>query len=273
MLRQPAGDAAVTRATVAALALSIAAATPSCKRQHYAADSLPEQPYPTCEGPTEPLYDRTLVSGANDTRMPIVERFRWERRGCYFAAVVRQEWPAQIADVEVVYDQQLRPLRAWRRHTMPRSTRADGGADTKSYELRTAPIGIRHRAPTGAIDLETLRADRPAEVVVTAGRGIIGVWLQRARLAVGDKVKAGVLDVRGVEKLDQGTLERLPDRRVEGLGRSVRAYTFFGKETVFADDDDRVLGDLAGLVDARAAGVTVPPPLPTFAPIDPARTP
>ncbi len=263
----------MTRATSAALLLSLALTAPACKRQHYAADTLPELAYPVCEGPVEVLYESTLLSGANDTRMPIVERFRWERRGCYFAAVVRQEWPAQIADVEVIYDQSRRPLRAWRRLTMPRSSRADGGADTKSYELRTTPIGVRHRAPNGAVDLETLRAGRAADVIVAAGRGIIGVWLQQAKLAVGDKVRVGVLDVRGVEKLDQGMLERLPDRRVEGLGGVVRVYTFFGKETVFADEQDRVIGDLAGLVDAKLARATVPPPLPTFTPIDPAHTP
>ncbi|MCC6644908.1 MAG: hypothetical protein IT374_04965 [Polyangiaceae bacterium] len=261
------------RALAAALALALGASLPSCKRQHYAAETLPELPYPTCEGPTEALYETTLMSGANDTRMPIVERFRWERRGCYFAAVVRQEWPAQIADVEVVYDGELRPLRAWRRLTMPHSPRADGGADTKSYELRTTPIGVRHRALSGAVDLETLRAPRAADVVVAAGRGVIGVWLAKAKLGVGEKTRAGVLDVRGVEKLEQGALERLPDRRVEALGRTVRVYTFFGKETVFADEHDRVIGDLAGLVDARAAGRAVPPPMPTYAPIDPARTP
>lgn len=255
-----------------ALALALCGAS-ACKRQHYAADSLPELPYPTCEGPTETLYESVLTSGATDTRMPIVERFRWERRGCYFAAVVRQEWPAQIADVEVLYDQEQRPLRAWRRHTMPRSPRPDGGADTKSYELRTTPIGIRHKGPSGVVDHETLRADRAAEVVVAAGRGVVGVWLQRAKLAVGEKVKAGVLDVRGVEKLEQGSLERLPDQRVDALGGVVRVYTFLGKETVYADENDRVVGDLAGLVDAGRARAALPPPMPTFAPIDPAHTP
>ncbi len=31
------------------------------------------------------------------------------------------------------------------------------------------------------------------------------------------------------------------------MGRTVRVYTFFGKETVFADDNDVVIGDLAGM--------------------------
>lgn len=255
---------------VVAVALLLA---PACKRQHYSADTLPELPYPTCEGPTKTLYESDLLSGATDTRMPIVEHFRLEQRGCFFAAVTRQEWPVQIADVEVIYDQQMKPLRAWRRHTMPRSQKPDGGADTKRYELRTNPVGIKHRGPSGLIDLETLKADRVPEVVVGAGRGIVGVWLQKAKLAVGEKTKTPAIDVREVEKIDLGALERLPDQRVDALGRTARVYTFFGKETVFADDDDRVIGDLAGLVDARFTKVKLPPPMPTFAPIDPQKTP
>ena len=246
--------------------------SPACKRQHYAADALPELPYPTCEGPTETVYESDLLSGALDTRMPIVEHFKLEKRGCFFAAVTRQEWPVQIADVEIIYDQQMKPLRAWRRHTAPRSQRPDGGADIKRYELRTNPVGIKHRSPAGVIDLESLKADRVPEVVVGAGRGIVGVWLQKAKLAVGEKTKTPAIDVREVEKIDLGALERQPDMQVAALGR-VRVYTFFGKETVFADDDDRVVGDLAGLVDARLAKAKLPPPMPTFTPIDPQKTP
>ena len=57
-----------------------------------------------------------------------------------------------------------------------------------------------------------------------------------------------VLDFRDmVESLEEGTLERNEDLFEPTLGKKVRVYTFFGRETVFADDTDAVIGDLAGM--------------------------
>ena len=53
----------------------------------------------------------------------------------------------------------------------------------------------------------------------------------------------------------------------------MRVYTFFGQETVFADDDNVVLGDLAGMRPSDSISTPEPAPLPTFGGADPAHTP
>lgn len=256
-----------------------------CKRQHYAASSLEQLPYPTCAGGAgsagaagsatapETIVETHLRSGSTDTRMPVVEHFKLERRGCLYAAVTRQEWPMQIADVEALYDESWTPLRVWRRHTVPGSRRADGQADYKVFELRTTPVGIRHKADSGAVDLETLRAPAKPRVLIGQGRGIISVWLRQAKLAVGQTTREIALDFRGVEKIERAALTRREDVRVDALGRVARVYTFFGKETVYADEDDVVIGDLAGLVPDALAKTPRPPPMSRYEPIDPVGTP
>ena len=72
------------------------------------------------------------------------------------------------------------------------------------------------------------------------------MWIKRARLAPGEKVRELVLDIRALEKIELVTLLREPDMDHEELGR-VRVYTFYGRETVFADEQDRIVGDLAGM--------------------------
>jgi hypothetical protein len=76
-----------------------------------------------------------------------------------------------------------------------------------------------------------------------------------------------------VEALEVGTLERLPDQVQKDMGRSVRVYTFFGKETVFADESDVVIGDLAGMRPAETVTLPEPPALPMFGGPDPVHTP
>ena len=67
-------------------------------------------------------------------------------------------------------------------------------------------------------------------------------------LAVGESVSGPVLDFRELyENIDDVALRRDPDREEESLGRRVRVYTVFGRESIFTDDEGRVLGDLAGL--------------------------
>ena len=96
------------------------------------------------------------------------------------------------------------------------------------------------------------------------------MWLRRAKLKVGDKTDDLVLDFRGaLEALEIGSLERNEDRFEPSLGKSVRVYTFFGQETVFADDQDVVIGDLAGLRPSDALSTPEPAPLPTFGGADP----
>jgi hypothetical protein len=96
----------------------------------------------------------------------------------------------------------------------------------------------------------------------------------RARLPVGAKVHELVLDFREmVEMLEMAKLERQPDLIEPSLGRSVRVYTFFGKETVFADENDVVIGDLAGMRPSDSLSTPQPEPLPTYGGADPVNTP
>lgn len=261
---------------LAPLSISLLLATTACKRQHFSVESAPELPYPTCEGPAQApkiLAQGTLRSGPIDTRMPIVETWRLEQRGCLFAAVTRQEWPMQIADVEALYDSSWKPLRVWRRHTVPGSKRQDGAPDFKLYELRTPDAVIKHKDDTGKVDLELLKGKGQPQVFIGPGRGALTAWLWQAKLAVGQKTHSITLDFRGIEKIERGLLERFPDKDVPELGGKVRVYTFFGKETIFADENDVVIGDLAGLVpDERAKGPK-PPPMSKFEAIDPVHTP
>jgi hypothetical protein len=76
-----------------------------------------------------------------------------------------------------------------------------------------------------------------------------------------------------IENVEIAALERNEDRFEPSLGKTVRVYTFYGQETVFADDNDVVLGDLAGERPSDSLTTPEPPALPTFGGPDPAHTP
>jgi hypothetical protein len=83
-----------------------------------------------------------------------------------------------------------------------------------------------------------------------------------------------VLDFRSmVEGVEIAALERNEDRLEPSLGKTVRVYTFYGEETVFTDDNDVVLGDLAGMRPSDSLPPPEPAPLPTFGGPDPVHTP
>ncbi len=141
---------------------------------------------------------------------------------------------------------------------------------------------IKRRDAQGAVTLEhllpggrmTVPAGARVGAVIAPGRGIITAWLKRARLKVGDKTDDLVLDFRApIESLEIASLERNEDRFEPSLGKKVRVYTFFGQETVFADDEDVVIGDLAGMRPSDSLSSPEPAPLPTFGGADPIHTP
>ncbi len=266
-----------------------------CRRHHVPVETSPELGYPTCgdagvasaeAGATGPgglsLAHGALRAGPISADKDVVERFDLARMPCGFVLTSRQEWPLAIADLEVHYDAGLAPIWAWKRLTSAASTRPDGNADIRRYELRTGEVFIKRRDASGEITHQKLlpggrmRAPEGGHVgaIITPGRGGITPWLRRAHLPVGGKTQDLVLDMRSlVESLEVGTLERLPDQQQADMGRSVRVYTFFGKETVFADETDTVIGDLAGMRPEATVTLPLPPPLPTFEPLDPAHTP
>lgn len=246
------------------------------KRKHIPVEQLAELGYPTCEGKAAPgegtlLAEGHLRSGPNHNDKFIVERFAVLARDCVVTLQGRQEWPLGTTDFEVVYDQNLTPLRIWKRMTVPSLPNAGERAEIRRYELRTEPIGIKRRAPDGHISFEQLKGDKP-HAVIGPGRGLISMWLRRARLAPGQKVREPVIDVRALEKVELVTLMREPDMDHPELGK-VRVYTFYGRETVFADENDVVVGDLAGLRPDRLLSKPPPPAIPTFGVVDPVNTP
>jgi hypothetical protein len=258
-----------------------------CRRKHVPVQAEPELGYPSCidGGTPDPgtvVARGHIRSGPVSNDKNVVERFELRRTSCGYTFVTRQEWPADTSDVEARYDANLSPLWAWKRMTLAASPRPDGNADIRRYELRTGEVFIKRRNAEGAIALEHLLPGGRIPVPVGArvgaligpGRGILTVWLKRANLKIGDRTDDLVLDFRGmVESLEIASLARDRDRFEPSLGKTVRVYTFYGQETVFADDDNVVIGDLAGMRPSDALSTPEPAPLPTFGGPDPVHTP
>jgi hypothetical protein len=274
-LRRAVGVAALLALALPALA--------GCKRKHVPVDSVPELGYPACDaGASATVASGRIRSGPSSQEKNVVERFDLQRTACGYTFRSRQEWPLDISDVEVDYDADLAPLWAWKRMTIAGSKREDGNADIRRYELRTGEVFIKRRDAAGEVTLEKLLPGGRIGVapgarvaaVVGPGRGVITAWLKRAKLAPGAKRYDVVLDFRGmVEAVETAALERHEDQLEPSLGRTVRVYTFYGKETVFADEDDVVIGDLAGMRPSASLPTPEPEPLPTYGGADPAHTP
>jgi hypothetical protein len=257
-----------------------------CRRRHVPVDAVPELGYPACGDAGDEAGDVVarghLRSGPTSSEKNVVEHFVLRRTSCGYTFRSRQEWPLATSDVEVRYGPGYEPIWAWKRMTIAGSTRADGNADIRRYELRTGEVFIKKRDAQGLVTLERLlpggRMTAPpgarVSAVVGPGRGIITAWLKREALPVGRKVHELVLDFRDmVESVEMASLERNPDLFEPSLGKTVRVYTFFGRESVFADDDDVVISDLAGMRPSDSLAAPEPEPLPTFGGPDPAHTP
>jgi hypothetical protein len=245
------------------------------KRKHIPVEHVPELGYPSCSAaplpPGELIASEHLRSGPVHPDKQVVERYAIKRRDCLVAVEVRQEWPLGTSDVEVLYDAQLMPLRVWKRMTLPGIERAAEQADIRRYELRSDPVTVKVREMDGTVGFEQLLGGRP-KVVIGPGRGLLSMWIRRAKLKVGEKVRELAIDVRGLEKIEPVTLLREADMEHPELG-PVRVYTFYGRETVFVDARDVVVGDLMGLRADRVLKTPPPPPLPQYGAPDPVHTP
>lgn len=271
--------------------VSLAGATAGCHRKHVPVQTEPELGYPTCgdagaaasaEAHGTPVASGHLRSGPSSQEQNVVERFELDRTSCGYAYHSRQEWPLDISDVEIRYDANLTPIWAWKRMTIAGSPRPDGNADIRRYEMRTGEVFIKRRDAEGRVTMQKLlpggrmTVPQGARVgaVIAPGRGSITAWLKRAKLPVGGKTADLVLDFRPMfESLEVGTLQRMPDEYEPDYGKNVRVYTFFGRETVFADENDVVIGDLAGMRPDALVKAPPPPPLPTYGGADPVHTP
>jgi hypothetical protein len=275
-----------TEAHVVVCVCLVALALGGCKRKHVPVDSIAELPYPSCDAGAagdEVVARGRLRAGEFMAEKSVVETFEATKTSCGIVVFEgREEWALMAADIEVVYDADLTPLRVWKRMTIPGSKRADGNADIRRYELRTPEVQIKRKSPEGETKYEILKQGGRRAVptgtkvgaVVGPGRGLITMWIRRARLKVGEKTHELVLDFREmVEMLEDATLERGDDRFEPSLGKTLRVYTFYGRETVFTDENDVVVGDLAGLRPSESLATPEPPPAPTFGPADPVNTP
>jgi hypothetical protein len=255
-----------------------------CKRKHVSVDAVPEVGYPTCGDAAAdvrtPVESGKLRSGPYSTEKSVVETFAIERTGCGYVFTGRQEWPLGTADYEVVYDENLTPLRVWKRMTIPGTE--DGRPDIRRYELRSPEVSIKRRTPDGEVFYELLKAGGKLAIpprarvgaVIGPGRGLLTMWIRRAKLAQGAKVRELVLDFReAVETLEMASLQREEDLFEPTMGKTVRVYTFYGRESVFADENDSVIGDLAGLRRSESLATPEPEAMPRYGEPDPIHTP
>ncbi|MEI8256660.1 MAG: hypothetical protein WCJ30_13380 [Deltaproteobacteria bacterium] len=266
----------MSRSRSFALLVFLAVLAGACRRKHIAVGSVPEIPYPTCDGAPLPAGEvvatQHMRPGPTSLDPNVDERYELRHRGCVYVATVRQAWPLGTAAAEVVFDENLLPLRAWRRTTIPGSRRADGDADIRRYELRTPEVTIKRRGPEG-VTYEILRGPRP-RAVIGPGRGLLTAWIRRAHLRVGERLREPVLDFREiVERLQEVTLRREADLFVPWLGHAARVYTIYGREPVFADETDAVIGDLAGMRPDSTLSTTRPAAMPLYSAPDPQHTP
>jgi len=203
-------------------------------------------------------------------REPVVERYEVRKRDCLYVITVRQEWARQVTDVEAVFDDQWRPLRMWKRMTVPGEE--DETEDIRLYELRNDPPTMTERRGDEVVHRE-IRGEPPI-AVVGPGRAILTAWIHAAGLEVGETTRGPVLDFRELyENIDEVALRRDPARDEASLGGSVEVYTVFGRESVFTDEDSWIRGDLAGLRESESLDTPEPEPVPMHAPLDPVGTP
>lgn len=262
------------RAILVGLAVLVLGACESCesKLPRTRVAELPDLGYPSCDGEALPegevIASGVLRSGPTMREKDVAERFEIRRRGCVTVLRASQEWSMGVTDLDVVFDEDLLPLRVWKRSAMPDATGPIGHRDVQVYELRTESVGLTQRASGGEMERFELRGAKP-RAVIAPGRGILAMWFRRAQLPEGGRLREPVLDVREpMAVIRDVTLKRLEDQDVEGLGR-VRVYTIYGREPIFTDENDIPVGDMFGLRAASAVEGPVPDPMPDPGPIDP----
>jgi hypothetical protein len=235
--------------------------------------SLADRGYPTCtdaDSAAPPTaLSRTLRAGPGMREPSAFETFELRSRGCHLVFTGHEEWAMGASDVEVVFDASLRPLRAYKRSTAPGPQDVAARTDTRIYDLRGEHVELRRRTPVGEIERFVYRAPSPA-AIIGPGRGLLTAWFRRAHLEVGGRLRESVLDIReSVEVVRDVTLLRLEDRDDAQLGRRVRVYTIYGREPIYADEDDLVIGDMMGLLPAELVHTPMPTPMATDGPPSP----
>jgi len=239
-------------------------------------ESLPDAPYPTCAGATggtpHELASGELRAGPVMRESSVIERFSLSERDCHVVYTGVQDWDLGATDLEVIYDRELRPIRAWKRSTSPGPLSARERTDVRSYDFRGDRLAMRRRGAIDELELWRFRF-APPSVVIGPGRGLLSVWLRRAHLEVGERVREPAVDIReAIEVIRDVTLTRHEDRDDPEMGH-VRVYTIYGREPIFADENDVVVGDMMGMRPARLITTPLSTPVPRAGPPDPRGTP
>jgi len=249
----------------------VACIAPSRERD----DAMRFPAYPMCPGDPvdgETLGEGSLRAGPVMREESARESFRIVRRGCQFVFTGSQDWSLGATDLEVVYDEALNPLRAWKRSTSPGPLEAARRTDIRAYDFSTDHVLLRRRSSLGGFESWRFRAPTP-HVVIGPGRGLLSMWLRRAHLPVGGRVREAVLDIREtVEIVRDVTLIRLEDRDDAEMGQ-VRVYTIYGREPIFADENNILVGDMMGMRPARLITTPVPPGINREGDVNPRGTP
>ncbi|MDQ3034747.1 MAG: hypothetical protein M3Y87_20215 [Myxococcota bacterium] len=235
--------------------------------------------YPSCGQGALPEGERIatgfLRAGPVMSSPSVVERFEVRRRDCLEVFSGRQDWALSSIDLEVVYDAEtLLPLRVWKRIGSPGLRGGAPRVDVRRFELRdTDRVALTQRRVDGELEHWRIRGPIP-RVIIGPGRGVLTMWIRRARLPVGGRLRETALDVReSMELIRDVTLLRLEDRDDPTIGRRVRVYSIYGREPFYADENDVVIGDMMGMLPGELVRDPMPTPSVVLDPPDPIGTP
>ena len=237
-----------------------------------AVETLADRGYPDCIEGAAPAHvdpvQRELRAGPTMTEQSVIETFSLAADRCHVVYTGHEEWAMGATDLEIVLDADRRPLRAYRRQTAPGPQAPSARTDIRVYDFRGPHVELTRRQPLAAIDYLVYRAPTPV-VIIATGRGALTPWIQRSHLEVGGRVREPALDVREhIEIVRDVTLHREDDRDDPRIGH-VRVYTIYGREPVYTDDHDVVIGDMMGLVPAELVERPRDPIVPTDGPPTP----
>ncbi len=235
------------------LAVASTLALVACQPKHIEVGEEPELDYPECASldvdaapPSGTLTTGALQGTEGMIEKGLVERYELRKMTCGHRYRGTLKWGGGHTEVELVYDPHWKPLRAWRRISQP-GPRGTEKVDVRRYELRTPEPRIRKVTMEGVLGFEHLRGKFP-QVLVAPSRGSVVPWVRAARLEQGQKERMPALDLREpLEKMRDVTLKREADRYQPEFGQTVRVYTLYGREAYFFDEENRLLGDMAGM--------------------------
>lgn len=217
-------------------------------------------PVVSCAGEQTFAASRVLRSGEN-IRDHIQERFTYVERGDCAEVTVRHEWQFGGTDVHAWFmrgEAGVVPQRVLRRSIFAGPQAVNDRQDLRLFDVFGGHARMAWRSIEGRRRFFEFRGGRP-QALITIGRGMLTAWLRSAELEVGGRVRVPVLDIRErTERVRDVTLSRLADDDVPELGRRVRVYTIFGREPIFADQDNVVVGDLMGMVSSETDFETDP---------------